>query len=83
METEIKIYGLTRIRNESAIIQESLDHLSRFCTGGIFVFDDASEDNTAEICSGHFAVKEIVLNKKWEVDTHGQARGTFYRTSFA
>jgi tetratricopeptide (TPR) repeat protein len=61
-----KIIGLTRIRNESHIIRETLDHMSEFCSGGIFVYDDCSEDNTYEICKNHSAVKEIIKGAYWD-----------------
>ena len=63
------ICGLTRIRNESLIIQEHLDAMAEYCTGGIYVFDDASEDNTVEICKKHKAVKAVIGVKEWDGKT--------------
>lgn len=57
--------GITRIRNEAAIIQDTLDHVSKL-VDGIIVYDDASEDNTIEICENHPAVIDIIQNNKWE-----------------
>ena len=61
-----KIIGLTRVRNESLIIRDTLDHLSGFCTGGIFVYDDCSDDDTYKICKSHPAVKEIIKGAYWD-----------------
>ncbi|MBI5677704.1 MAG: methyltransferase domain-containing protein, partial [Planctomycetes bacterium] len=61
-----QIIGLTVVRNEEEIINETLDHLARFCTGGIYVYDDASTDKTAEICVSHPAVKEVIKGMVWD-----------------
>lgn len=60
------LFGLTRVRNESHIIKETLDHLSEFCNGGIFVYDDCSTDNTAAICEKHPNVKCVVKGYLWD-----------------
>lgn len=52
----MNIIGLTLVRNESLIIQETLDHFGRFCTGGIYVLDDCSDDDTYEIAKSHKSV---------------------------
>jgi GT2 family glycosyltransferase/glycosyltransferase involved in cell wall biosynthesis len=61
-----KIYGMLRVRNESHIINDTLDYMSCFCTTGIFVYDDCSEDNTAELCENHFGVKKVIKGKYWD-----------------
>lgn len=61
-----KIYGMLRVRNESHIINDTLDYMSCFCTAGIFVYDDCSEDNTAELCENHFGVKKVIKGKYWD-----------------
>lgn len=64
-----KIAGITRIRNESLIIQETLDHFADFCNAGIYVFDDASTDNTVKICKQHKAVKSVIGVREWDNTT--------------
>jgi len=65
---DIKIYGLIRVRNEELIIRDTLEHLNEFCTGGIFVFDDYSEDGTAEICKNFPGVIKVIENKEWDLN---------------
>ena len=62
----MKIFGLLRVRNEEQIILDTLTHLERFCTGGIFVYDDCSEDNTVEICDKFPSVKKVIEGKFWD-----------------
>jgi len=62
----MKIIGLTRVRNEAAIIKDTLDYYAPYCNLGILVFDDASEDETVKICSDHPAVNEVFENKEWK-----------------
>lgn len=61
-----KIIGLTRVRNESFIIKDTLDLWGIVCTGGIYVYDDASTDSTPEICGGHPSVRAIVRGTAWD-----------------
>ncbi len=73
-KVDSKIYGLIRVRNEEKIIQDSLDHLEQFCTGGIFVYDDCSTDNTPSICEKHPSVKKVIRGKSWDKE---RARAEF------
>lgn len=59
------IIGLTRVRNEQDIIQDTLDHMAGFCNQ-VFVFDDASTDRTPLICAAHPLVTEVIRNKNWD-----------------
>ncbi|MNX83209.1 hypothetical protein D3C86_1149660 [compost metagenome] len=62
---DAKLIGLLRIRNESLIIQDTLDHLSTFCDG-VLCYDDASTDETLEIIRNHPAVWGIIRNYAWK-----------------
>ena len=62
------VMGLTRIRNEALIIQDTLDHFAEVCDAGIIVFDDCSTDGTPEIVVKHPAVKKYIGNPKWQPD---------------
>lgn len=64
----MRIIGLTKVRNEAAIMKETLDHWAAVCTGGIYVYDDASTDKTAEICKSHPMVKEVIVGRVWDPD---------------
>lgn len=56
--------GITRVRNESQIIKSTLDRLVNHFDR-VVVFDDASEDNTVEICLNHELVTEVIANEVW------------------
>jgi len=61
----MKIVGITTIRNEEGIIKDTLDHFTKFCNAGIYVYDDASEDRTVDICKKHFAIETLIKGKNW------------------
>ena len=61
----MNVYGLLRVRNESRIILDTLDHLAGFCDGGVFVYDDASMDETVRLCENHPAVRRVIQGKVW------------------
>jgi len=63
----MKIIGLTRVRNEAEIIQETLDHLAGFCDM-IFIYDDCSTDATFDICNSHPKVTKILRGDSWDID---------------
>ena len=60
------IRGLVKVRNEASIIKDTLDNWARICTGGIYVYDDLSDDNTVEICRNHPAVKDVIVGNFWD-----------------
>lgn len=62
----MNIIGITKIRNEEKIIQDTLNHWSKHCNGGIYVYDDKSTDNTVEICKAHSVVKKVIEGKIWD-----------------
>lgn len=59
-----RIIAMLRVRNESLLISDTLDHLASFADG-IVIYDDASNDNTVDIALAHSSVIEIIVNKKW------------------
>lgn len=61
-----KIRGLIKVRNEQAIIKDTLDWWSKICTAGIYVYDDVSNDATVEICKAHPAVKDVIVGDYWD-----------------
>lgn len=68
--------GITLIRNEEAIIKNTLDHVAAF-VDEIYIYDDCSTDNTVNICEAHPAVKGIIKGKVWANTAMGrrQAEG--------
>ena len=65
----MKVIGLTRIRNESEIIQDTLDHMATFCSE-VIVYDDCSTDKTVEICESHPIVSTIIKGTQWSLDRY-------------
>lgn len=63
----MKIIGLTRIRNESEIILDTLNHMATFCSE-VIVYDDCSTDDTVEICKSHSIVSKVIEGKTWSLD---------------
>lgn len=61
----VKVRGLVRVRNEEAIIKDTLDHLGTVCDD-IYVYDDASDDNTVSICENHLKVKKVIKGTEWD-----------------
>lgn len=53
------VAGITKVRNESLIIQDTLDHYAEICDA-LYVYDDYSTDDTPDICEAHPAVARIV-----------------------
>lgn len=68
MDSLPRIIGLTKVRNESAILKDTLDNWSRICTGGIYVLDDVSDDSTVAIAKAHPNVKAVVELESWDPD---------------
>lgn len=66
MDNFPKIIGLMKVRNEEAIINDTLENWKEICTGGIYIYDDCSTDRTVGICRAHPAVKEVIEGKFWD-----------------
>ncbi len=63
-----KIRGLVKVRNEEKIIKDTLDNWQSFCTAGIYVYDDVSDDKTVSICENHPSVEAIIKGSFWDPD---------------
>lgn len=61
------LVGMTRVRNESLLLPDTLDYLARH-VDAILAYDDASTDATVEILRAHPKVALIVANQSWEED---------------
>jgi hypothetical protein len=68
---DIKIIGITRIRNEELIIEDTLKHMSNI-VDAIIILDDYSTDSTLKIIKKNKKVAEILCNKYWEKDRTAQ-----------
>lgn len=67
VQRKVRVRGITRVRNEEAIIKDTLDHLGTICDD-IYVYDDASTDGTVTICENHPKVKKVVKGTSWDSD---------------
>ncbi len=61
------LVAVTRIRNESLILQDTLDYLGEH-VGAIVAYDDASTDETVDMLREHPKVALIIANTEWEKD---------------
>ena len=60
-----KVVGLTRVRNEAAILSDTLDHFGQWCDE-IIVYDDCSDDETVAIAMAHPKVGENGVIEQFE-----------------
>ena len=60
------ITGITRVRNESLIIEDTLNHFLGY-VDSILLYDDCSTDNTVEIARD-FANVEVIYGDEWRLD---------------
>ena len=80
------LVGLTRVRNEALVLQDTLDYVGKH-VDAIVAYDDASTDRTIEILRGHPKVALIVANRSWEADiearrlAEGRHRGLLLQTA--
>ena len=73
------LIGITRVRNEALILQDTLDYVGQN-VDAIVAYDDASTDRTLDILGGHPKVALIVTNRSWEADIEARRRGSTSRT---
>src|SRR4029078_12427054 len=64
---EYFIIGMTRIRNESLILPDTLDYLGNHVDAHI-AYDDASTDERVEEMRSHPKVALVIANGAWEQD---------------
>ena len=62
------IIGISKVRNEAAILKDTLDAWAPFCTGGIYLYDDKSDDETVAIARAHPAVRDVIEGEFWDPD---------------
>ena len=65
MKQRPHIVGITKVRNEEVIIQDTLDHFGQFCDA-IYVYDDLSDDDTFKICNSHPKVVRTIKGLRWD-----------------
>tara|TARA_R110002049_G_scaffold281333_1_gene460862 strand:+ start:22766 stop:23458 length:693 start_codon:yes stop_codon:yes gene_type:complete len=61
--------GITRVRNESLILEDTLNHFLGYCDS-ILLLDDDSDDNTAEIAESFDRVE--VIRETWREDRNAE-----------
>lgn len=59
--------GITRIKDEELIIQDTLDHFGQWCDE-IYVYDDCSTDKTMDIVKAHPKVAGTIQGTVWDTD---------------
>lgn len=57
-----------KMRNESHILKDTLDNWSNICTGGIYIYDDLSDDDSVAIARAHKNVKDVIIGDFWDRD---------------
>ncbi|MBA3772993.1 MAG: glycosyltransferase family 2 protein [Ramlibacter sp.] len=62
------LIGITRVRNESLILQDTLDYVSAH-VDAIVAYDDASTDDTLSILQSHPKMALVIQNSSWDSDT--------------
>jgi hypothetical protein len=69
MNTKLpRIIGLCKMRNESDILIDTLNNWSNICTGGFYIYDDVSTDNSVELARSHPNVKDVIVGSHWDPD---------------
>ncbi len=57
-----------KMRNEEHILKDTLDNWSQICNGGIYIYDDCSDDGSVEIAKAHPHVKCVIEGRLWDPD---------------
>jgi glycosyltransferase involved in cell wall biosynthesis len=65
------LVGITRIRNEALILNDTLEFVGRH-VDAIIAYDDASTDRTLEILRSHPKVACVIANEAWQTDVHAR-----------
>ncbi|CAN7550115.1 glycosyltransferase family 2 protein [Polaromonas sp. LjRoot131] len=63
-----RLVGITRVRNESLVLGDTLDYVGEQ-VDAIVAYDDASTDGTLDILLNHPKVAMVIGNALWERDT--------------
>lgn len=61
------LIGITRVRNESLVLRDTLDYVGAH-VDAIVAYDDASTDDTLDILRNHPKVALVIENALWESD---------------
>jgi len=61
------LIGITRVRNESLVLRDTLDYVGTH-VDAIVAYDDASTDDTLDILRNHPKVALVIENSSWETD---------------
>lgn len=62
----MKIIGISRVRNESLIIADTVRHMERFCDGLLFLDDVSTDDTVAQIEAAGSKVLAIIKGTAWD-----------------
>lgn len=62
------IIGITRVRNESLILADTLNHMASH-VDAIVAYDDASTDHTLDILRSHPKVAFVVADSIWQAES--------------
>ncbi len=79
-----RLVAVTRIRNESLVIRDTIEHLESFCDG-IIVYDDCSTDDTVELVERHSKkLLQLIRGDSWRPDRTAEEtrhRAILYRAA--
>ena len=68
----MKVCGISRVKNEEHLIDDTINHFAKHCNAGLYFYDDVSTDRTKEIIKTHRnnggCVRGLIEGKKWDLD---------------